>query len=235
MLKVELDRVSAQRFTDALRLYAKARRDKDYAYIVNRAARNVAMWAANKTKVADAAKLAWQLGATMSTTIARNTKKNGWTRSKKPKAKLEWQDDFKSSLAARIVNARLKKKGSDLVWGKELKDKAKRLIMARRRSVGFTKSGWLPAIRDISKAIRDMKGMQPQSDASIRGADKGYGLPATKGTVGPVAEIGNNAKGAGTTSAQALTEAMNYVAKDMEEFAMNLLKKSAKEAGFEVR
>lgn len=102
-----------------------------------------------------------------------------------------------SSLAHIIVNWRRRKQGQNAIWGDELDEKAKRLIGARLRAVAFIKSGWIYAIRTLSRAVgygdrRDRIGRG--ETARMSGQPKGFARPARTAISSlVVCEIGNTA------------------------------------------
>ena len=85
-------------------------------------------------------------------------------------------DDDQNTLAARIINARRAEAGKPLLFGKPLVAAVKKLVGARVRAVAFIKSGYVPAIRGLAKAV----GYNPGSgdSAKSRGVPKGYVIPA---------------------------------------------------------
>jgi hypothetical protein len=98
------------------------------------------------TEKADASRIAYQLAGNVRTKI-RISRKTG-----KRKAVRQY-DVMEDSLAARIVNAKLKAAGQSLIWGRELAKAARRLIGARLRSVAFIRSGWVYAIRTLAPLV----------------------------------------------------------------------------------
>lgn len=224
-------RVNASSFRRALRLYAAARKDKDYPYILNRAARNAAMWSANKTPQADAGRISHVMGQVRMSEIAKIDKSGNYVRRKKPRTVTKWAGDFTNSFAARIINARRRNAGEEMIWGKALESAAKRMIAARRASVSFIRAGWLPAIKLLKRAVSDSKGA-PVVMARQKGQDKGYGIKAIGFTLKPKAVIANSAEGAAKIAGEPMQEAVRHVIKDMTRFAVDRLRESARKAGF---
>jgi hypothetical protein len=93
-------------------------------------------------------------------------------------------------LAAIIVNARLGAAGRKGLYGKAMERAIRKLLAARKRSVAFIKSGWLPAIKMLGPLSDRRK--QPPIDIAARqvGRAKGTAKPARSNTH-PVAEIVN--------------------------------------------
>jgi hypothetical protein len=94
--------------------------------------------------------------------------------------KRDWQR-MEGTFAAKLVNDRRRASGMKTVWGKELADQARKLIAFRKRSAAFIKSGWIPAIRDLS-ALAYASGYKKQDRNNFQDA-KQYGRP--KGSVHP--------------------------------------------------
>lgn len=84
------------------------------------------------------------------------------------------------SFAARIINARRKKAGQPMIWGDELDAAARGLIARRLRSVGFIKSGWIWAIRKLSKTV-GYSVSNYEGAARPSGQPKGDAIPAQGG------------------------------------------------------
>lgn len=212
------------RIDSALKLYASVRKDKSYPYILNRTCRNVAMRAAKNTPPADRGRIAQQMGQTVTvSTIVKRGKRAG-------QRKIRRFFEFEGSLAARIVNKRRRDNGQPMLFGKEMNEAARRMVAARMRSVGFLKSGYIPAIKAFSRATK----VPANWEGHIKGQPKGYADLAKRGVM-THAELGNNAKGVAHVSGPGLQAALHFVATDMVNFALKELKKRAEECGFEVR
>jgi hypothetical protein len=100
-----------------------------------------------------------------------------------------------NTFAARIINKRRHDAGQKPLSGPFLADAVRKMINARVRSVSFIKSGWVWAVRELSKAVGYRpKGATGAGDATrAKGAAKGYAKPATFTLSGPVVcEIGNS-------------------------------------------
>ncbi len=83
------------------------------------------------------------------------------------------------TMAARIVNARRKRQGLPLVWGAELDREAKYEIARRLRAVAFIRSGWIYAVRTLSRLV-GYKTARPNQDVRMSGQAKGYARPAQR-------------------------------------------------------
>lgn len=145
----------------------------------------VAKKAIEDTEKADANRIAYQLAGNVRTKI-RISRKTG-----KRKAVRQY-DVMEDSLAARIVNAKLKAAGQSLIWGRELAKAARRLIGARLRSVAFIRSGWVYAIRTLAPLV-GQSSIAPGA-TKMSGQVKGYAYPARFAISSVVkCEIGNTA------------------------------------------
>lgn len=71
------------------------------------------------------------------------------------------------SVGQAIVNYKLKQSGKKTLHDARLDSAVEKLKKQRHRTVGFLRSGWLPAIRILQKAMRGARGV-PQMDRSIR-------------------------------------------------------------------
>ena len=111
-------------------------------------------------------------------------------RAKKVRAPIE------TSFAARIINARRKKsrnkKNRGMLFGEKLETAARKMIAARKRSVGFAKSAWLPAIRKLSAALGQSGNQKSRGGGKQFGKDKGW-ANLVRGQWKPIAEVVNAA------------------------------------------
>lgn len=102
-----------------------------------------------------------------------------------------------NSLAHSIVNARRTKQGLPKIFGDDLDKAATRMIAARLRAVSFVRSGWIYAIRTLSKAVgyRDRREKLGRGEtARMSGTPKGYAKQAHFALNSVVTcEIGNTA------------------------------------------
>lgn len=142
------------------------------------------------------------------------------------------------SFAERIVRQRRIEAQKPQLSDEDTKKAAIRLINARVRSAGFIASGWLPAFNALKKLTRgDSSPFVDLNSAHVKGQPKGYATPATPGQSKVVGEIGNSVDGAdqwpgGNAGLQA---SVDFVARDMLEFALKELIRQGKAAGLDVR
>jgi hypothetical protein len=212
----------------ALREYMLATR-KDMRDVLNRAGRNVAFKALEYTRAASADELTAQLlsPARTEVRITKRGKNKGRIRVR------QVRDAGPDSLAARIVKARIQKTthGRHVPPADVVELLARRLVQARRKSVGFMRQGWLAAARAFIAASRTGGG---DATRDAQRVPKGYGIPATEET--PVAELGNNAIGRNPSGRAALRQygepalrrAMAEVAIDMQEYAQRKMQETAR-------
>lgn len=146
------------------------------------------------THKADADRLAYKLGQSGNQVNWR--RKDGTLRQgrgRKGRAILANDDTF----AARIVNTQRINEGKEPIFGKKLEAAAIKLINARRKSVAFVKSGWLPAFRVFKRLSGRGVGNPASTGARQLGAPKGRAYPAKatlRGLLNPiVAKAENNA------------------------------------------
>ena len=104
---------------------------------------------------------------------------------------------------------------------------------ARLKSIGFLKSGWLPAIRKLVAATGYSRGKIPV-DVKQKGRPKGRALVAKENSVNPVVEIENNATPTGKQGQQAmammtaaLQKAFDRETASMREYIARKLQKDA--------
>jgi hypothetical protein len=146
----------------------------------------VATLAIKATEKADRHRVERQMGTVRKVEKVRSSSAaKGWVR-------ISRRELIHDSFAARIINARLRARGADMVWGQELIERARKLIAAKARSVAFIKSGWIPAVQRLAPLV-GMRGASLDGAKKI-GAPKGYAIPATFTLSGEVrGEIGNTA------------------------------------------
>lgn len=162
---------------------------RTYPKFLNGQALRVASNAIQATDKADRVAIERQMGVVGRKETLRGANsggKKGWVRISK-------RELIDNSFAARIINARKKAMGVPLIWGKELSDAARKMVAAKVRSVAFIRSGWIPAVRALSKEVYT-RGAFLARDAKQVGAPKGYAIPARVTISGLVTvEIGNTA------------------------------------------
>jgi hypothetical protein len=194
-------KLDTREFDAALREYQRETQ-KDWAYVANRQALNVAIKTGMRTPLANKAK------------IRALEEKEWW-----PKYVAK---RINSQKGVRIKDGKTKggKQKFRKVQGSytraDARKVSKRIIQMRLSHVGFIRSGWLPAIKTLSAlklkaksaSLAGTRGIQnPKGDARIA-------RPGLK----PVAVIINNSKGAEKVGAKALQAGMDAAAVDMREF-----------------
>ena len=95
-------------------------------------------------------------------------------------------------LAVLLVNKRQGKLGKPGLYGNNMKAAIIKLINRRKKSVAFLRSGWVPAIKILSRLAKNAS-TTPQ-DTTMRGEAKGGAIPARDELVS-WAEIWNSVKG----------------------------------------
>jgi len=101
-----------------------------------------------------------------------------------PKAKLGPLTKAIAVMLAKIINKRRKAGGERGIRGQDMADEVKKVWSARRSSVAFLKSGWLPSIKKLEGHI-DPKfrrgAARNDRSAKQRGAPKGFAIVASPG------------------------------------------------------
>ncbi len=90
----------------------------------------------------------------------------------------------KAPIAALMINKRRQAMGQPGLYGAEMERAVRKLLGARRRSVAYLKSGWLPGIGIVSMGADKSKAPPGDSAARIYGEPKGWGLPAQTAPAG---------------------------------------------------
>jgi hypothetical protein len=146
---------------------------RTYPQIVNGQGLALAVDAIKETMKADADKVAHELGQ-----IA--TKIPKLYQGKRGKARFShrvFRTDIQS-LAARIINARRINRKPKLkpIFGDELDKVARNMIAARLKAIGFVRSGWVYAVRTLSRAVgyQDVRSRTKSEAARMTGQAKGY-------------------------------------------------------------
>lgn len=90
------------------------------------------------------------------------------------------------TLGQLIIETRARKNGKPVPSKKAAMNRAvKRMIGARKRSVGFIKSGWIPAFQQLGTSIG--KAGVPRGGKKVKqGKDKGYARPARENKGRPI-------------------------------------------------
>jgi hypothetical protein len=185
--------IDTKEFNSALRDYIKVSR-RSIAEIVNKRAVNIAFKAIRHTPKALKSKINREL---------------------KAKSKL----NPKAPLGAILVN-KGRKPG---LYGEAMTSEIEALKQRRARTIGFIKSGWLGAVKDLQPHAKVFR--RPPR-VNVQGPPKGYGKPARSG-LNPTAEIVNQVAGAVKIGASALQRAINEDAIDMRDFTAKRMQQDA--------
>jgi len=102
---------------------------------------------------------------------------------KTPKADLAAINALKgSAFIGKIINAQRGRRGEKGLYGKEMSKAVGMVLAARRRSIAFLKSGWLPAIRILAGVVKQKRGVaRADRSPKIYGVPKGTAIPAVNG------------------------------------------------------
>ena len=136
-----------------------------------------------------------------------------------------------------IVNQRRRKAGKPGASRKEMKRLAVQLIRGRVRSAGFLKSGWIPAVKKLLKAVpakdraRDrIRGKPPSRIERTIQKEKGFARIARRG-LNPFAEIGNEILPAQRVGLPAFRSALRFVKRDMHRYIKRKYRETAWKTG----
>lgn len=124
----------------------------------------------------------------------------------------------RNELAVKILSKRGKFKGVSI---KDRKQIVRKFISARRRSAGYIRAGWGPAIEAFGGNATRLR-INPKSKLG-----QGYGIKARPNRL--VAELANAAFGAHRVGAKPFQQAIDFVARDMLDYALRKLAKTARE------
>ncbi len=138
-----ITKASEADFKNTLRRYLKVNR-RTLPEALNEKAYFIAGGAIRHTHKADHERIKAELGAKMESVIG----KRGKALKRKTLAIVE---NYWATLAVILVIAGLRKAGKPIPSDGELKDRALNLVRSRIRSVGFIRSGWLPALRRLAR------------------------------------------------------------------------------------
>ena len=100
-----------------------------------------------------------------------------------PKADLAAINALKgSALIGKMINKRRGIRGEKGLYGKEMSKAVGMVLAARRRSIAFLKSGWLPAIRILAGVVKQKRGVaRADRSSKIYGVPKGTATAAVNG------------------------------------------------------
>lgn len=224
---------SSREFTDTLRRYATGS-SHIFRDVLNGRALDIAIKSYKYTRVADKAKIEQRFGV-VGYRVSRSRKTGAF---KKRKAIFGGRITSEGKIqvyAELLVNYRRKKRGLPLVWGKQLETAARRMLSAVIRSIGFIRSGWIPAMASLTvakKAFTD-EGTNLNAGAlnkQIRGQLKGYCRPAITWW-NPQVEFGNTTKVAEPISRDAVDRAFRESIARMEYFINKGMEQAWQDAG----
>lgn len=198
---------------------------KSLAQICNERALNIAARAIPPTPKAEKQKIE-ALGVVGYTVLSKKG-----TRLKRAKAILSVGGRMRDIYVARMI-----KRGENPkdLTAKEIADRVKRALGARLRSIGFIKSGWLPAMKRLGIAAGKQAKLRILGDSKTVGRDKGYAIEAKPGFT-PSATIVNmagsltddNGHALVKFGAPALQQAVNAEARELLEHTARKLQADA--------
>lgn len=196
--------LDTSRFDMAMREYVKNSK-RDFVETVNRKALSIAFRSIKMTYKANVAQIRSDLNQPSST----------------------YPD---VTVAEQIVAGKLRAAGKKFTRN-ELKRLARKLISAKVKAAGFLRSGWLPAIKIMSRSVPGAKG---SPNEKIKGKDKGGATPAkpseslfnTQAVIFNSIQAGGNQK-ANKYMVDGLNMAFNAEAADMEAYLKRKMERNA--------
>jgi hypothetical protein len=200
--------VPSREFASVLNEYA-SKSKKTFVGSVNSRLRDVVIRAYRYTKIADRAKIEHRLGVVgFRTSISRKTGK--FVRRKSMVSVAE------ESLAERIVQKKYRDKHGFGRWmpRDEAREAARKYIASIVRTIGFIRSGWIPAIKRLDALSKKQSGIDRKE---MRGRPKGGARPALRNDAERFfAEAWNSTKVASEVTHEAVARAMSEVQANME-------------------
>ncbi len=158
---------------------------------LNTKAYYIARGAARVTDKVAVATIEAQLGKIIS--VERISKKG--TKYNRKSLQLTMGRDSRAPLAGLIINKRRGQAGEPGLQGRDMRDAIKRLLGARKKSVAFIASGWIPAIKTLARYAEKVGGAPSDLETGKQfGAKKGMADPAKAGNK-MIARIINSAMG----------------------------------------
>jgi len=182
---------------------------------VNARLLDVAIKAYQHTKIADRTKIESQLGVAAYEYGKYNRKTGAFKRYKRAKAVLSTE----FSLAYMIIQKRFRERAGVMLPPAVAQADALKFIRSILKTVGFIRSGWIPAMRKLTAMVKGDKANAPTA-GEPRGQPKGYVYPANSPD-NPTGEIGNTTKVANLIGAEALDRAI----KDSQAFMEAVMQK----------
>ena len=151
---------------------------------LNPRALNVAGRAMNNTKMADRAQIQrtlGEVGRAITYKVTKTGKNKGRTRIVRGARLFAAANNGQGGpRAALMINARRAKKGLPGLEGHAMEAAIRKMVGAKLRSVGFKKSGYIPAIRALARGIEKPFYIGQMQGFAIRGVKKGAGSPAVR-------------------------------------------------------
>ena len=150
------------------------------------------------------------------------------------------------AVLGRIINKRRGQRGERGLYGDEMSKAVETIVAARKRSVAFLKSGWIPAIKKLEPYVKSKRGVaRNDSSAKQVGKPKGTGHVAKPGIVvsgSIINAIGTAGKRASPHNAAllkfgspALQRAFDSETKSMRDYIAAKMKKTAALVGIKTR
>ena len=235
-------RIDSREWQAAARKLFDSETKKSLSEFLNGQALFVASQAVKLTEKADRRRIEHQMGVITSKEKLRGgaAGAKGWVRI----TKRQFGQTVADTLGGRILLKRHAATGRWGYKGKTLADKVRAMVAAKVRSVGFIRSGWIWAVRDLSAFVYGGPRLANAREAG--GAKKGYAIPArltwADGThveigstsLGPVNRSHwHGAKGNPLPIAEAgLQAALKMGERDMLMHLEKRIQKAARRAGF---
>jgi hypothetical protein len=206
--------------------------ERTYPQFINGQLFRLATFAIRETERANDAAIGHRLGQTG--TKLRRDRKTGRLK----KGTLIYSDS-EQTLAARIINKRLRDRGEPMIFGRELQKSVRRFIGASIRSSEFIRSGWVPGAKEVARAV----GLPPKMEARPpKGKPKGSGRPARRVINGMVdgelvntALLAQSAERTGSRKGNPMPVAMRGLAKAYQLTSRDILDHLARKLGPEFK
>ena len=201
---------------------------RDLSYLIPYKLFRIAVSCFNLTENSDPSKIESKLGVMILKVNKTKISKTGKVRivSKKQLARIDGY-----SLAETIIQSRQYNAGKEYLVKTELKKAAMKMIAARKASVRFLKSGWIPAIKYLKGKFKGSPGIRTIGPVKKRGVDKGGALLANMSGWNPFGEIWNSVKSNNNKVYNKLMIALNKALKmevaDMIKYITGKLEKNA--------
>lgn len=164
----------------------------------------------NKTPIADKAKIITELGE-----VGRNLRLTKTGKLRRGSKIFASSTRSKAPLMALIINARRRKAGKKGLFGRDMEAAIVKAVAARKRSVGFEKSGYIPGMRVVASRLKRPFKIARTKGISVYGKNKGEGIAARDGW-SPYAMIENSAKEIPKVGRDALQEGVDEEAREVE-------------------